>query len=141
VSRELNPCDGIRIVAGHAEEAGVDLLVTFAAEQQTIGRGPPPALAAELHVVEVLTAAVLTRATSSLIAPPDGRSHGFDHTDSLDALIAFHDYAGFGFGEAQTTHQTPDDRAVAATVWSAHTRTPGIWVAPLSARTTPPSFF
>jgi hypothetical protein len=134
-SLEREAVAGVGIATPNDQDPGMHVLMTRAVEQDAIGGRPRAATTAELQVMHVRTLAALTGATPT----PLPRQTAARTTCRVMARAPRRSRrmttCGLGLRHVGITGHRVD----AAIVRSAHTRTPGICVAPLSARTTPPS--
>ena len=128
---------GVRVRPPNDQNARVHVLMARAAEQHAVGGSPRPPAAAGLQMMHVRPAA-LTGPTAPAISAPHLSPYGSADLHARGLPLPLRDDARLRAGNGTEALHAP--RPDAVIVCSTQIRTPGICVAPLSARTTRASF-
>jgi len=129
------PISRIRIVASDEQDPRMHVLMALAAQEQAVAGSPSAATAAQLQMMDLRSPPAATGATPPRVTPPHRGPHGAGTFVTRRLSFPPHHDVRFRFRQRRHYRGT----FVAAMVRSTHTRTPGITIVPLSARTTAPS--
>src|SRR5262249_18487766 len=128
----------IRVCAQKTQELGMQILMTPSTDEDAVGGRPPSALTPIAQMVDLL-AVLAARTTAAAVAMPHVVADRLNGLRPGGATGARQHDARDGFAQARVVRGGHAHNLVTAITRSGQTRTPGMHVAPLSARTTPPN--